>query len=504
MPKPNPIASSFAAFVDAWNDCQNLATPALHGEMAAWLEARWRGGDRRLVMMAFRGAGKSTLVGMFCAWLLAGDADLRILVMAAEMSLARKLVRNTKRIIERHPACDGMKPARPDQWGAEYFTVSRETELRAPSMLAKGMEANVTGTRAELIICDDVEVPKTCATAHLRAGLRERLHELDYILVPGGGILYLGTPHSYFSVYAEDARPEAEESAPFLDGYQRLKVPLLDDAGNSRWPERFSEAAIAEMQQRHGPNRFKSQMLLDPVNENEGRLDPARMAVYETELDYRQGNGEARLYLGSRRLISASCFWDPAYGAPDAGDASVVAAVFTDEGGDYWLHAIRYLEHDPTMLHRVDEATQLCRQVAAFAEQNFLPSVTVETNGLGRFLPGLLRCVMGENAVACAVVEHNSRQAKAARILDAFDAVLAAARLHIHQRAAESAFVTEMREWRPNAPGCRDDGLDAVAGCLLREPVRLSTQITAAAPTRTERAWQRGVSAYKAATDFEP
>jgi hypothetical protein len=494
---------SLTSFVSMWNAQQNMSTPDVHTEMAEWLEARWLAGDTKLLLMAFRGSGKSTLVGLFCGWLLRARSDVRILVLAAEMSLARKLVRNTKRVIERHPACIDMKPNRPDQWASEHFTINRDTELRDPSMLAKGMEANVTGTRADLIICDDVEVPKTCATKHLRETLRDRLRELDYILVPDGFILYLGTPHSYFSIYANEPRPEAGEEIPFLEGYARLTMPLIDGAGKSRWPERFNETAIAELQRRSGPNKFNSQMLLLPVNDSEGRLEPDRMRPYDDPLDYQHGNGETRLYVKGRRLVSASCFWDPAYGAPNAGDASVVAAVFTDEEGDYWLHGIRYLEHDPALSEKIDEATQLCRQVAAFTDEYFLPSVAVETNGLGKFLPGLLRGVMREQGADCAVIEHHSRQAKAHRILEAFDAVLAAGRLHVHCSVLGSAFVTEMREWRPDIPHCRDDGLDAVAGCLLNEPVRLPLRPTLTQAGRPARNWRRGVPAFKAKADFE-
>ena len=41
----------------------------MHLEIAAWLGRCWEQGDRRLVLLVFRNAGKSTLVGIFCAWL---------------------------------------------------------------------------------------------------------------------------------------------------------------------------------------------------------------------------------------------------------------------------------------------------------------------------------------------------------------------------------------------------------------------------------------------------
>ena len=107
--------------------------------MADWLGRRWRDGDRRLVMLVFRSAGKSTLVGIFCAWLLAHDPDLRILVLAAEHDLARKMVRNVKRIIERHPLTRDLVPTRADQWAADQFTVRRPLTQRDASLLARGI-----------------------------------------------------------------------------------------------------------------------------------------------------------------------------------------------------------------------------------------------------------------------------------------------------------------------------------------------------------------------------
>jgi hypothetical protein len=83
------------------------------------------------------------------------------------------------------------------------------------------------------------------------------------------------------------------------------------------------------------------------------------------------------------------------------------------------------------------------------------------------------------------------------RILDAFDARLAAGMLHAHRDVWATPFVSEMREWRAEGDGTRDDGLDAVAGCLLSEPVRF------ASPPRGERADLRpGADGHRARTDF--
>lgn len=488
----------FPEFAWVWVRRQGLDLPRHQVRMARWLAAGWRGRRHDRLLLAFRSSGKSTIVGLFCAWALAGNPDLRIMVLAADFALAKKMVRNVKRIIERHPLTQGLKPARRDQWAADQFTVTRPGELRDPSMVAKGIGANITGSRAELVICDDVEVPNTCDSAPKRADLRERLAEIDFVLVPGGTQLYVGTPHTFYTIYATEPRRETGETRPFLDGFDRFELPLVDAAGGSAWPERYPPERIAQLRKRSGPNKFDSQMMLRPVSLAEGRLDPDRMRHYDDDLVYAEGNGLALLTLGDRRLVGASCWWDPAYGAPGKGDSSVVAAVFTDAEGGYWLHRVRYLTHDPARLAEIDEATQLCRQVAAFAAELHLPAVHLETNGLGRFLPGLLRREIAAGGLGCAVVEVGSTRAKDQRIVDAFDAVLAAGALSAHRSVWATPFLTEMREWRPGGKG-RDDGLDAVAGCLLSQPVRLSRPV---GPERRRTEWRTAGQTLRADSDF--
>ncbi len=488
-------AVSFAEFVWVWNETQGLPTPRHHLRMARWLARRWRGADRNGLLMAFRNSGKSTLVGLFCAWVLRGRPDTRILVMAADLALARKMARNVKHVIERHPLTRALVPERRDQWAADRFTVARPSELRDPSMLAKGIGANITGSRADLIVCDDVEVPNTCDTPAKRADLRARLQELDYVLVPGGMQLYVGTPHAFHSIYATEVRAEAGEDRPFLDGFRRLELPILDAAGRPAWPERFPLAAVEAIRRRTGPNKFTSQMMLRPVNIADGRLDPDRLRLYAGDLDFQESNGETLALIDGRRMVSAVCCWDPAYGVSAAGDGSVVAALFADAEGGYWLHRLRWLTADRAAPE--DEATQQCKQVARFVRDLRLPAVRLETNGLGKFLPGLLRRELAALGLAVPVIETTARRAKDDRIVEAFDAVLAAGALHAHRSVWETPFVAEMRDWRPGGKG-RDDGLDAVAACLLAEPVRL----TRPARVRRPPSWRPGDGQWTARTDF--
>lgn len=506
LPRPEAFAQpgrrrdlrprSFRAFLEQWNLIQGLKTPQLHRQIAGWLDDCRVAGKRRLLLMVFRNAGKSTLVGLYCAFLLTRWPDLRILVISAEHGLAERMTRNVRRIIETHPAAEAIRPRNRGDWAADRFTVARSASWRDPSLLARGLGANITGARADSIVCDDVEVPNTCDTEAARRELRARLAELSFVLCPGGTMLYVGTPHHYHSIYSTEPRPEYGEDRPFLGGYERLVLPIVDATGASRWPERFPAEEIERIAAETGPARFRSQMLLEPMAPEDIRLDPALLTFYDGEIELREANGRTLLSIGGQRMVSASAWWDPAFGRPEKGDASVVACVFVDAAGLYHLHDIRYLD-SRTYAGAEDEATAMCRQVVDFVEENCLPSITVETNGIGRFLPALLRRELAARGLAVPVLEHVSTTPKDRRILENLDPILAARRLRAHTRVRSTPFLAEMRDWRPGGR-CRDDGLDALAGCIAAEPVRLGALRSGG----RRFGWQGSGTAFRARSGF--
>jgi len=140
---------SLEEFIWIWNHSQNMSFPHHHKAMAAWLEKVFSSDDKKALLLAFRNSGKSTLIGLFCAYILTIKSGIRILIVAADFELAKKMVRNIKRIIERHPLTEHLRPKVKDQWASDRFTVARESELRDPSVLAKGLGANITGSRAK-------------------------------------------------------------------------------------------------------------------------------------------------------------------------------------------------------------------------------------------------------------------------------------------------------------------------------------------------------------------
>lgn len=419
-----------------------MMTPNVHRKIAAWLSQQARSVQKRLLLMAFRGCGKSTLVGLFCAWLLCHDPELRILIVAADEALAENMLRHIRHIIETHPLAKALLPKRKQLWSADRLLIDRKSISRDPSIRATGLHSNMTGTRADVIICDDVEVPNTSDTILKRQKLRQALNELDFILVPNGLILYIGTPHTEDSLYKKDG---------FLASYTRLEIPLDETI----WPERFDAQIITQIKAAVGPRIYASQMQLIPTALKDAALNPDLMTVYS----------------GTVKKSAASCYWDPAFGHA-SGDQSVIAYVIFDEKNHAYIHDLIYLKINPHASE--DAASQQCAQVIAFADKHDIRNIVLEGNGIGQFLPGLLRQKLKAANYPCGVqVIHNSKN-KNLRILEAFEARLAARAVSIHHDATKTNFINEMRAFQPAIPHNQDDALDAVAGAILQITPRFS------------------------------
>ena len=193
--------SQYNQFLDSWNSILGLCTPAHHHIMTDFICDVVTGDVRRGLMMAFRHSGKSTIVGIFAACTLFLRPETRILILSAETHLATRMVMHIRNILENHPWCADMIPKNKREWAENKITINRPIGIREPSVVCQGITGNITGMRADLIICDDVEVPNTCNTARKRTTLRERLRELDFILSPNGSMIYIGTPHTLDTIY---------------------------------------------------------------------------------------------------------------------------------------------------------------------------------------------------------------------------------------------------------------------------------------------------------------
>lgn len=237
-------------------------------------------GPKRKLIKGFRGVGKSWITSAYVAWRLRMNPQLNFLVVSASKSRSDDFSTFTLRLIKEMPILQCLIP-RPDQRESKIaFDVAPAMADHAPSVKSVGIFGQLTGTRADEIIADDVEVPNNTQTQQAREKLGETVKEFESILKPGGSITYLGTPQSIESLYnllpdrgytsrVWTARYPDEKSISEFYGEQ-LSPMLLELVekdpslvGKTTDPKRFSDDDLLEREISYGRSGFQLQFMLD-------------------------------------------------------------------------------------------------------------------------------------------------------------------------------------------------------------------------------------------------
>jgi hypothetical protein len=235
-------------------------------------------GPKRLQISAFRGVGKSWITAAFVLWTLYKDPDKKIMVISASKERADNFSIFCQKLILEITWLGHLGPKNDDQrWSRISFDVGPAKPHQAPSVKSVGVTGQMTGSRAHLMIFDDVEVPGNSATDMQREKLLQLVTEAESILTPDetSRILFLGTPQSTWTIY----RKLAERSyKPFvwparyprdIGKYEGLLAPQLVadlDQGAEPWnptDDRFSDFDLIEREAAMGRSNFMLQFMLD-------------------------------------------------------------------------------------------------------------------------------------------------------------------------------------------------------------------------------------------------
>lgn len=240
----------------------------------------------RYIIQGFRGVAKSFLTCAYAVWLLWKNPLLKILITSASKDRAdanaifiRKII-NTLDFLEclRLTSEDKLTGLRDTQ---NLFDVKGAIPDISPSIKSVGITGQITGTRADVLISDDVEIPANSATPIQRDKLSEAVKEYDAILKPNGQIIYLGTPQNEASLY------NALQDRGYLtmiwtvmypkdkterDFYGDKLAPYIANrfdsdpdkyAGRPTEPSRFNEEEIEKRRLSYGKAGFALQFMLN-------------------------------------------------------------------------------------------------------------------------------------------------------------------------------------------------------------------------------------------------
>ena len=232
-----------------------------------------------MIIQAFRGVGKSWITSAYVVWLLYMNPQLNILVVSASKSRSDDFTTFTLRLINEMDILAHLRPKTDQRQSKISFDVAPAAASHAPSVKSVGISGQLAGSRADVIVADDIEVPNNSMTQGMRDKLSEAVKEFDAILKPDGRIIYLGTPQNQESLYNKlpdrgykvsiwPARYPNEDQAI---GYGSKLALLIDrslkaDAtiiGQPTDPNRFSDFDLLEREASYGRSGFALQFMLD-------------------------------------------------------------------------------------------------------------------------------------------------------------------------------------------------------------------------------------------------
>ena len=284
---------------------------ALQGDFKLFLQALWeqldlpqptraqyaiadylQSGPKRLQIQAFRGVGKSWITGAFVLWTLFKDPEKKIMIISASKERADNMSIFLQKLIIETQWLKHLQPKSDDaRWSRISFDVNCAPH-QAPSVKSVGITGQLTGSRADLMILDDIEVPGNSMTELMREKLLQLCTEAESILTPNDDsrIMYLGTPQTTFTVYRKLAernyRPFVwparfpKDSTP----YEGLLAPQLQEdidngasAGDCTDPDRFSDEDLLQREAAMGRSNFMLQFQLDTTLSDAEKF-PLKMA----------------------------------------------------------------------------------------------------------------------------------------------------------------------------------------------------------------------------------
>jgi hypothetical protein len=168
-------------------------------------------GPREDIIRCFRSLGKSYITSAYAIWrLMRNPRDEKVMVVSATGSKSKEFVAQTKGILESMELVqwllDGTRDTgatRRDQ--ADQFDVAGASLSQSYSVAARGITGQITGSRATLLIADDIEVERNSLTEEARSRII-RIIQSDFVPITKtehgkGDIILLGTPQTEESVY---------------------------------------------------------------------------------------------------------------------------------------------------------------------------------------------------------------------------------------------------------------------------------------------------------------
>jgi len=479
----------------------NLPEPTpVQYDIADYLQAK----EKRLVIQAFRGVGKSWITSAFVCHQLLLNPQRNILVVSASKSRADDFSTFTQRLIGEMPLLKHLVPRDNQRSSKVSFDVAPATASHAPSVKSMGITGQLTGSRADLIIADDVESANNSQTQLMRDRLGETVKEFDAIIKPNvGRIIFLGTPQTEMSLYNDlEERgyktkiwtalyPTKEQ----LTGYGHKIAPMIanvtDKVGKPTDPKRFDEVDLLERMSSYGRSGFNLQFMLDTTMSDANRypLKLNDLIVLSGSSTWKEAPAKVQWASGVEQIkaldpeipnvgLKGDYYVAPMYTSPEFTqfEGSVMSIDPSGRGEDKtaycvlkMLHGVLYLTAIGALDGGYSEDTMA--RLANIAKKQDVNYVVIESNFGDGMATQLLKPIMAQiHPCEIEEVRHNIQKEK--RIIDTLEPIMNGHRLVVDESIIKEDFQLEpdhqlfrqmTRITRDKGALRHDDQIDALA-----------------------------------------
>ena len=481
-------------------------------DIAAYLQH----GPKRKVIEAFRGVGKSWITAAYVLFRLYHNPQLKILVVSASKERADNFSTFTLRLINDVPWLEHLAPKNGQRNSKISFDVGSAKPDQSPSVKSVGLFGQLTGSRADIIIADDVEVVNNSYTQGMRDKIKEAVKEFDAILKPDTDteITYLGTPQTAMSLYnclgergyttrIWPARVPDDQLKQWYGVRLAKIIGRLEETGRSTDPRRFSDRDLAEREASYGRSGFALQFMLDT-----SLSDAEKFPLRTSDLIVMNLNPE----LAPEHLVWAAEPQNKINDIPNLGfdgdawyspmaisdkwrpyDMSVMFIDPSGRGADETAYAILKSQGTNLFLaaaggHRLGYSDLGMKELLTLAKKHKVNLILVESNfGDGMFTQLIQPYFTKESGYPCTIEEIRSVKQKELRIIDTLEPLFNQHRIIVDRKVIEadynntqellgtlengfaySLFYQLTHITKDRGSLAHDDRADALSGCAMR------------------------------------
>ena len=488
----------------AWKHLQLPEPTPIQYDIADYLQKV----QKRIVIQAFRGVGKSWITSAYVCHQLLLNPQRNILVVSASKNRADDFSTFTQRLITEMPLLQHLQPRDDQRHSKISFDVSPARAAHAPSVKSLGVTSQLTGSRADLIIADDVESANNSQTQLMRDRLSETVKEFDAIIKPEvGRIVFLGTPQTEMSLY--NSLDERGFKTRIWTSLYPTKIQLINLGeklsptikkaitdnpkleGKPTDPLRFDETDLMEREASYGRSGFQLQFMLDttlsdlnryPLKLNDLILMSGLSSWKEAPCKIQWASGSDQIKSIDSDLPNVGLKGDywvaPMYTSDEYApfEGSVMSIDPSGRGADRtgycilkMLHGVLYMTDCGALEGGYEKET--LERISQLAKEHSVNYVVIESNFGDGMATALLKPVMSKiHPCSIEEVRHNIQKEK--RIIDTLEPIFNQHRLVVAQEVIEKDFKQPIdhqlfkqitRITRDRGAIRHDDALDALS-----------------------------------------